>query len=83
MPMRAYRASSAHVTNNLLLWIGISLAVTIAFGLGVWQNPGSNIWGHLTAAAGMFAGTLVMIQSQVGYVPPVYATADDDLPPMA
>lgn len=85
MPMRAYRASTAyaaaHVTSNMWLWIGISTAVTAALAFGVWQDPKSNAWGHLTAIAGMVAGTLVMMQSQVGYVPPDVADEDDYVPP--
>lgn len=81
MPMRAYRASTAHVSNNLPLWIGISVAVTLAFAIGVWQVPKSNVWGHLTALAGMFAGTLVMMKSQEGYVAPDVPDEDDYVPP--
>jgi hypothetical protein len=81
MPMRAYRASTTHIASNLSLWIGISIAVTLACAIGVWQVPRSNVWGHLTALAGMFAGTLVMMRSQEGYVPPDYAVEDDYVPP--
>ena len=85
MPMRAYRASTAyaaaHVTNNLWLWIGISTAVTAVLALAVWRDPQSNVWGHLAPIAGMVAGTLVMMQSQVGYVAPDVPDEDAYAPP--
>ena len=84
MPLQAYKASTAyagtHIGANMWLWIGISLATTLAFAIGVWMVPKSNFWGHLTALAGMFTGTLVMMQSQVGYVPPDVADEDDYVP---
>jgi hypothetical protein len=51
-----------------------------------WRLPQSNVWGHLFAIAGMFLGTLVMIKSQEGYVPPEMPDDNDDGPsvqPMA
>ncbi|MDN3567086.1 hypothetical protein ACFQY5_07810 [Paeniroseomonas aquatica] len=81
MPMRAYRASSAfagrHIQDNMWLWIGLAAVATAALAVGVWQQPRSNIWGHLVALTGMFAGTLVMMKSQEGFVAPV-AEDDDD-----
>ena len=81
MPMRAYRASTAyagaHITNNMWLWIIVS-AVIMAVVIGAnWMDPRSNIWGHLLAFAGMVCGTLIMIQSQIGYVSP-YAAGNED-----
>ncbi len=84
MPMRAYRASTAfagsHIQNNMWLWIGLAVVVTVAFSLGVWQQPKTAIWGHLVALTGMFAGTLVMMKSQEGYVAPVAEDDDDYVP---
>jgi hypothetical protein len=90
MPMRAYRASTAyagaHAKANMGLWIIVAIVVTAALGFANWRLPQSNVWGHLFAIAGMFLGTLVMIKSQEGYVPPEMPDDNDDGPsvqPMA
>jgi len=70
MPMRAYRASTAHISDNLSLWIGIFAVATAAFGLARWYLGGGQHLGDLVALAGMIFGTLVMMKSQEGYVPP-------------
>ena len=79
MPMRAYRASTAyagaHITNNMWLSIIVSAGLMAVVIGANWMDPRSNIWGHLIALAGMVCGTLIMIQSQVGYVSP-YAVDD-------
>jgi hypothetical protein len=81
MPMRAYRASAAyagaHISANLWLWIIAFTALTAVMCVLNWLSPRSGLWSHLVAIAGMVAGTLVMMQSQVGYVSP-YAPKDDD-----
>ncbi len=41
------------------------------------DEPTLNIWAHLLVLSGMVCGTLVLIQSQVGYVSP-YAPKDDE-----
>ena len=81
MRMRAYRASAAHagaqISANLWLWIIAFIALTAVMCILNWLSPRSGPWSHLVALAGMVAGTLVMMQSQVGYVSP-YAPKDDE-----
>lgn len=81
MSKQAYRASTAyagaHLAANMWLWIGIFTAVTAVMWVLTWMQPQSGLWGHLVALAGMVAGTLVMMQSQVGFVSP-YAPQDDE-----
>ncbi|SDB06235.1 hypothetical protein [Belnapia rosea] len=81
MPMRAYRASTAyagaHISANMWLWIAAFAAITAVMWVLNWMSPNSGIWAHLVVLAAMIGGTLVMIQSQVGYVSP-YAPKDDD-----
>ena len=74
MLLRAYRASTAcihgHATRNMWAWIiGTTLvtAILIAVNLAL---PGANGWGHVAGMMGMVVGTLVMMKSQEGYVPP-------------
>lgn len=81
MSKQAYRASTAyagaHLAANMWLWIGIFTAVTAVMWVLTWMQPQSGPWSHLVALAGMVAGTLVMMQSQVGFVSP-YAPKDDE-----
>ncbi|WP_144404528.1 hypothetical protein [Belnapia sp. F-4-1] len=81
MPMRVYRASAAYaganLSANLWLWITAFAAITAVMWVLNWLNPQSGPWSHLVAVAGMVAGILVMMQSQVGYVSP-YAPKDDE-----
>jgi glucan phosphoethanolaminetransferase (alkaline phosphatase superfamily) len=81
MPKRLYLASTAyagaHISANMWLWIIISAIVTAVLCVLYWMNQHSNIWAHLLVLSGMVCGTLVMVQSQVGYVSP-YAVADDE-----
>jgi hypothetical protein len=86
MPMRAYRATtgyvSAHIGRNMWMWIGIFAAATVIAGLIRWQIGHAGIWGDLLALCGCILGTLVMVQSQVGFVSEHVAPDDDedDLP---
>ncbi|WP_218127953.1 hypothetical protein [Belnapia rosea] len=59
------------------LWIAAFAAITAVMWVLNWMSPNSGIWAHLVVLAAMIGGTLVMIQSQVGYVSP-YAPKDDD-----
>jgi hypothetical protein len=70
MPMRAYRASTAHVSGNLRLWIAIFAATTAALCLACWFLGGGGYLGDLAALSVMILGTLIMIQSEKGYVLP-------------
>jgi hypothetical protein len=70
MPMRAYRASTAHVSGNLSLWIVIFAVITAILGLARWFLGGGEHLGDLAALSGMVLGTLIMMKSQEGYVSP-------------
>ena len=82
MPMRALRATqgyaSAHIMDNLWLWIGICAAGTALAGmmLSYAADRGSR-WGDVMAIFGALLGILVMIKSQEGYVSP-YTLPDED-----
>jgi hypothetical protein len=75
MPMRAYRASTAHVSGNLSLWIAIFAAATAILALALWFVGDVGHLGDLVALSGMILGTLIMLKSQEGYVP---SGADDE-----
>ncbi|MDB5375510.1 MAG: hypothetical protein JWP04_4152 [Belnapia sp.] len=87
MPMRAYRAStayaSAHVNQNMWRWISGFTVATAVLVAALWMMPKSGILPHLVALAGMVLGTLIMIKSQEGYVPPVGIDDDEEAPPAA
>ena len=70
MPMRAYRASTAHVANNLTLWMVITGIATAVLGGARYVVGGGDHLGDLAALVGMVFGTLVMMKSQEGYVAP-------------
>lgn len=82
MPVQAYRASAAyagaHIAANRWLWIIASAVITAVLWVLNWRDPQSGIWSHLVVLSAMVCSTLVMIQSQVGYVPP-YAPKDDEV----
>ena len=86
MPMRALRASkgyaTAHVAENLTLWIGISAAAMAVTGLLMYVGGRNSHWGDAMAFFGMALGCLVMIKSQEGFVSAHVAPEDDepDLP---
>lgn len=64
MPMRLYNASTKHVTNNLWVWIGISLAAMLALSLLDKQMPVGKGMGNWVALAGAVLGTLLMLKSE-------------------
>lgn len=64
MPMRLYNASTKHVTDNLWLWIGISLAAMIALSLLDRQMPAKQGMGNWIALAGSVLGILLMLKSE-------------------
>lgn len=70
MPMRAYRASTAHMSNNLTLWVMITGVATVVLGMARYIVGGGDHLGDLTALVGMVFGTFVMMKSQEGYVAP-------------
>lgn len=70
MPMRAVRASTAHITSNLTLWVVVTGIATVVLGLARYFVGGGDHLGDLTALVGMIFGTLVMMKSQEGFVAP-------------
>ena len=89
MPMRALRASrgyaTAHIAENLWLWIGISAAGMLLTGLlmyyferGTSYTAGKSHWGDAMAFFAMVLGSLVMIKSQEGFVSTHVLPAEDD-----
>jgi glucan phosphoethanolaminetransferase (alkaline phosphatase superfamily) len=82
MPVRAYRASAAyagaHISANTWLWIIAFAGITAVMWVLNWMDPHSGIWSHLVVLSAMVCSTLVMIQSQVGFVSP-YAPKDDEV----
>lgn len=70
MSMQAYRASTAHISNNLTLWIVITGVVTAVLSGARYAIGGGDHLGDLAALAGMVFGTMIMLKSQEGYVPP-------------
>lgn len=82
MPMRLYRAStryaSAHIADNLWLWIAIFSVVTAALCAARYAYGGGDHLGDLSALSGCVLGVLVMTKSQVGFVSD-YVEQDDDM----
>jgi hypothetical protein len=79
--MRVLRASkgyaTAHIGDNMLLWIGISVAGAVLTGLlmyyfewGTSYSAGKSHWGDAMTFCLLACGTLIMIKSQEGYVSP-------------
>jgi hypothetical protein len=89
--MRAYRATSSyvsgHIGRNMWVWIGIFSAAMVIGGFLYSQlGRGAGRLGDLTALFGCIAGTLIMLQSQLGYISthrPPPADDEDDLPVVA
>jgi hypothetical protein len=78
MPKRAYKASiaaynrsvghaSTHIWDNLVVWMAVCAVVTgvAAYLVGHPAGLESQTWGHITAAAGMFLGVLVMMWAEL------------------
>jgi hypothetical protein len=78
MPKRAYKASvaaysrsvghaSAHIWDNLVVWMIACVIVTLAAAYLTGHPIGldSSTWGHIAAAAGMFLGILVMMWAEL------------------
>jgi hypothetical protein len=59
----------AHVFSNLTFWTVITAVATAALWLAHSAIPSADYLGDLTAIAGMFFGTMVMLKSQSGFVP--------------
>jgi hypothetical protein len=89
MPMRVLRASkgyaTAHIGDNMLLWIGISVAGAVLTGLlmyyfewGTSYSAGKSHWGDAMTFCLLVCGTLIMIKSQEGYVSPHAPPPKDD-----
>ncbi|MBV1795866.1 hypothetical protein [Siccirubricoccus sp. G192] len=68
---------SGHIGRNMWMWIGIFAVATAIAGLVRWKVGHAGIWGDLMAFCGCVLGILVMVQSQVGFVP-TYAEQDDE-----
>ncbi|WP_149537103.1 hypothetical protein [Siccirubricoccus phaeus] len=85
MPMRAYRATvgyvGVHVGQNIWKWTGIFAAATVITGFVYGQlGRGAGILGDLAALFGCILGILVMVRSQVGFVPAHPLLTDEDDP---
>ncbi|MCO6417215.1 hypothetical protein JYK14_13725 [Siccirubricoccus sp. KC 17139] len=82
MPMRAYRATvghvGVHVGRNIWKWVGVSAAATVIAGF-VYGKLGrsAGVFGDFAALSGCILGTLVMVRSQLGFVPEHPLPGDD------
>lgn len=58
--------ASAHLRDNLWLWIGIFLVATLAAGFMRYMTGGGRHWGDVVALCGIIAGGLIMVKAQEG-----------------
>ena len=81
MPLRAFRASRAHIAGhmgeNLWMWIGISAAgaafsglLMYYFEIGNTHKDSDSLWANVMVFFAMLLGSLIMVKSEKSGVQP-------------